>query len=407
MNLAECLEPKNMSRQVWHRKRAVHSHKLRCYSQLRKENDKHRANTRESAKPRQRAQNTVTRRLHNRMPETIQFPQQITHCVRLLFTWYPSPHRSSQLHQPCTSASATLKFPTLDQCCVFIIQRLNTLHTNQSTRGYVHKEAPETPGSTRAATRHQQSPHSPQSPRSSTVHLSELMQWNEIVVRSRNIDGVQLTECFRDEFDHQHLFFFPFSLCSFLCFSFFSPLFFFFFSFPLVSHPFSYPFSSFLFSLLFPLFLPFLSLYFLFVLLFFSFFLSTLFSSPSLSHPFPHLFLPSFFFHFFHPCGVQLADCVGDEFDSQHFSFFFHFSLSFFHYFPSFPCFTFSFIHFCPVFLVFFSLFSFSLFSVFFFFFFSSFFSFFLFFSTFSIFPILLKKLFSLCLPFFVGESTL
>ena len=31
----------------------VHSHKLRYYSQLRKENDKHRANMRESAKPRQ------------------------------------------------------------------------------------------------------------------------------------------------------------------------------------------------------------------------------------------------------------------------------------------------------------------------------------------------------------------
>ena len=159
----------NMSRQVWHNKRAVHSHKLRYCSQLRKENDKHRANTRGSAKPRQRAQNTVKERFHNRMPEMLLFPQQITHYDRFVITWYPSPHRSSRFHQPYTSASVTLNFPTLGQCCVFIIRRFNTLHINQSTRGYVHEEARETPGSTRAARRQQQSSHSPQSPKSSTT----------------------------------------------------------------------------------------------------------------------------------------------------------------------------------------------------------------------------------------------
>ena len=52
----------NMSRQVQHCKRAGHLHKLRYFSQLRKEKDKNCANTRESAKPRQRAQNTATKR---------------------------------------------------------------------------------------------------------------------------------------------------------------------------------------------------------------------------------------------------------------------------------------------------------------------------------------------------------
>ena len=55
-------------------------------------------------------------------------------------------HHSST--KPYTSASVTLNLPILDQCCVFIIRRLNTLQTKPSTGGYVHKEA--------AATRPQQ-----------------------------------------------------------------------------------------------------------------------------------------------------------------------------------------------------------------------------------------------------------
>ena len=79
---------------------------------------------------------------------------------------------------------------------MFIIRRLNTLQTKPSTRGYVHKEA--------AATRPQQSHHSHPGP--------EHIQWNEIVVRSRNTDGVQLTDCVRDEFGSQQFLFFLYFL---------------------------------------------------------------------------------------------------------------------------------------------------------------------------------------------------
>ena len=62
---------------------------------------------------------------------------------------------------------------------------------------------------------------SPQSPVTQVQHngpvrLSEHIQWNEIVVRSRNTHGVQLTDCVRDEFDpsiflKKMCFFFPLS----------------------------------------------------------------------------------------------------------------------------------------------------------------------------------------------------
>ena len=61
----------------------------------------------------------------------------------------------------------------------------------------MHKEARETTGSTRAATRQQQS----QVQHNGPVRLSGHIQSNEIVVRSRNIDGFQLIDCVRDEFD--------------------------------------------------------------------------------------------------------------------------------------------------------------------------------------------------------------
>ena len=65
-------------------------------------------------------------------------------------------------------------------------------------------------GSTRSARKHAcgntTTTVSPQSPVTQVQHngpvrLSEHIQWNEIVVRSRNIDDVQLTGCVRDEFD--------------------------------------------------------------------------------------------------------------------------------------------------------------------------------------------------------------
>ena len=150
----------NVSRQVWHSKHAVHLHKLGYYSQLRHETDKHRANTREGVKPRQRAQNTATRPFHNHKPETLDFSstdQSLCQTAVHMIQFSTSVFTAAPIILQCSCNS--LKFPTLDQCSVFIIRRLNTLHTNQSTRGYVHKEAREAPGSTRAATRQQQSPH--------------------------------------------------------------------------------------------------------------------------------------------------------------------------------------------------------------------------------------------------------
>ena len=114
-----------------------------------------------------------------------------------VFTAAPTIHQCS-----CNS-----ELSTLDQCCVFIIRRLNILHTNQSTRGYVHKEARETPGSTRAATRQQQSPHSPQPPRSSTtVQYARVSTYSGMRMSSEVATqmGVQLSDCVRDEFDSQH-----------------------------------------------------------------------------------------------------------------------------------------------------------------------------------------------------------
>ena len=67
-------------------------------------------------------------------------------------------------------------------------------------------------GSTRNARKHAYgnatTTVSPQSPVTQVQHngpvrLSEHIKWNEIVVRSPNIDGVQLTDCVRDEFDSQ------------------------------------------------------------------------------------------------------------------------------------------------------------------------------------------------------------
>ena len=51
----------------------------------------------------------------------------------------------------------------------------------------------------------------------------EHIQWIEIVVRSRNIDGVQLTDCVRDEFDSYY--FSLFSIFDFFVFFFFSVFF--------------------------------------------------------------------------------------------------------------------------------------------------------------------------------------
>ena len=68
------------------------------------------------------------------------------------------------------SASVTLNFPTLDQCCVFIIRRLKTLHTNQSTRGYVHSAHGSTRNTRKHAYGNTTTTVSPQSPVTQVQH---------------------------------------------------------------------------------------------------------------------------------------------------------------------------------------------------------------------------------------------